>query len=82
MGKDAEYIKYIGKLMAGKGNVRPSGRRSFYRRRTKAEIIAIVKKCATLSYGQQQDFLAEIDARRSHLQYWRKRVQVWERGIE
>lgn len=81
MSRDAEYLKYIGKLMAGKGNVRPSGRKSFYRRRSKKEITAIVKKANILAYGKQTEFLKELGATRSNLLYWRKCVAEWEQDI-
>lgn len=77
MSKDADYLKYVNKLMATKGAVRSSGHKPFNHYRSRAEIIAIVKKCETLTYGKQDDYLESIGASRSNLHYWRKKVRAW-----
>lgn len=79
MSKDADFVKFVGRLMASKGNLggqRPLVRK-FYTRRTAKEILEIVRKIERLGYGEQTDYLKKIGATRSNLQYWRKVVHKW-----
>lgn len=77
--QDTEYLKFVDKLMAGKGVNASASRKPFYHRRSQKEIRSIMNRIDTLAYGEQTEYLKSIGARRSNLQNWRKLIAKWDR---